>query len=152
MIKYVKGNILNCKADIIAHQVNCQGAMNSGVAKAIRNKYPIVFLEYKKVFDIQNKYDILGSVQFVKIEDNKIVANLFAQLNYGYDNKQYTNYDALEKCLKELAEFCIKHNKSVAIPYKMSCVRGGGNWEIVYSLIEKYFTDEKIIMYIVELG
>ena len=36
MIKIIDGNLLDAKTDIIAHQVNCQGAFNSGVAKAIR--------------------------------------------------------------------------------------------------------------------
>ena len=43
MIKVVKGNLLDATEAIIAHQVNCQKKMNSGVAKAIREKYPIVF-------------------------------------------------------------------------------------------------------------
>ena len=43
------GNLLDSNADIIIHQVNCQGAMNSGVAKAIREKWPIVFDKYSKL-------------------------------------------------------------------------------------------------------
>ena len=36
MIKIIDGDLLNSEADIICHQVNCQGKMNSGVAKQIR--------------------------------------------------------------------------------------------------------------------
>ncbi len=36
--KYIKGNLLDHDGPI-AHGVNCQGKMNSGVAKAIRDKY-----------------------------------------------------------------------------------------------------------------
>ena len=46
MIIFKEGNILNSKADYICHQVNCRGAMNSGVAKTIRQEYPEVFTEY----------------------------------------------------------------------------------------------------------
>ena len=48
MIKVVKGNLLDATEAIIAHQVNCQRKMNSGVAKAIREKYPIVFDIYQE--------------------------------------------------------------------------------------------------------
>ena len=35
MIKIIEGNIVNAKTDFIIHQVNCQGEMNTGVAKAL---------------------------------------------------------------------------------------------------------------------
>ena len=37
MINIIDGNILNSKADLILHQVNCCGKINSGVAKTLRN-------------------------------------------------------------------------------------------------------------------
>lgn len=43
MLKHIKGDIFKSNADAILHQVNCQGVMNSGVAKQVREKYPIVF-------------------------------------------------------------------------------------------------------------
>ena len=46
MIRYVKGDITESNCDIICHQVNCRGAMNSGVAKAIREKWPEVYEQY----------------------------------------------------------------------------------------------------------
>ena len=38
MLHYRVGNLLNAPQKVIAHQVNCQGKMGSGVAKAIRDK------------------------------------------------------------------------------------------------------------------
>ena len=46
MIRVVKGNLLDAREIVIAHQVNCQKKMNSGVAKAIREKYPEVYEKY----------------------------------------------------------------------------------------------------------
>lgn len=40
MIKHIKGDIFQSGADVILHQVNCQGVMGSGVAKQVREKYP----------------------------------------------------------------------------------------------------------------
>ena len=61
MIHYVQGDITKSDCDIICHQVNCQGVMNSGVAKAIREKWPEVYDNYKRWCDREEyKEDLLG--------------------------------------------------------------------------------------------
>ena len=45
-IVYKEGNLLDAQTDVIAHQVNCQGVMGSGVAKQIRDKWPRVYDSY----------------------------------------------------------------------------------------------------------
>lgn len=40
---YLNKNIITIQEGVIAHGVNCTGAMNSGVAKAIREKWPEVY-------------------------------------------------------------------------------------------------------------
>lgn len=47
MIKIIDGDLLASKTDIIAHQVNCKGAFNSGVARAIREYDVQVFHDYR---------------------------------------------------------------------------------------------------------
>ena len=47
MVQVIEGNLFDSHAHIIAHQVNCQGAMNSGVAKQVRERFPHVFEMYK---------------------------------------------------------------------------------------------------------
>lgn len=47
-IKIIDGNLFDSKAKIIAHQVNCQGKMNSGVAKEVRQRYPHVYRDYPR--------------------------------------------------------------------------------------------------------
>ena len=37
MIRIIEGNIVDAQTDYIIHQVNCQGEMNTGVAKALRD-------------------------------------------------------------------------------------------------------------------
>jgi hypothetical protein len=64
------------------------------------------------------------------------------QEKYGYDGKQYTSYDNLRQCLNTVKEYMINNNiDTVAFPYMMSCCRGGGNWNVVYQMIENVFTD-----------
>lgn len=45
MIEYRKGNLLDITSGVIVHGCNMRGVMGSGVALAIRNKYPFPKLE-----------------------------------------------------------------------------------------------------------
>lgn len=143
----VNGDITNSNATLILHQVNCQHTMGSGVAKAIKTKWPKVYHDYMSL-DEQK----LGTIQVVKVETNKYVVNMFAQDKYGYDGKRYTSYDALDNCLRQVAEFCRNEMIDyIAIPYNMSCDRGGASWNVVLSLIENAFKDNFINIEICEL-
>ena len=50
-VKYYNGDLLESGCDYICHQVNCQGVMGSGIAKSIREKWPVVFEKYKVFLD-----------------------------------------------------------------------------------------------------
>ena len=152
----VDGNLLDANVDYIAHQVNCQGKMGSGVAKAIREKHMRVYNEYmQELLEYKdNGKSILGHSQLVNIEDGcgyKGVINMFAQDNYGYDGKQYTSLEAFKNCLAEinkLAKGC-----SVAFPWKIGCVRGGADWNTVLNMICTELSDVKsITFYKLDLG
>ena len=45
---FIQKDITTERHGLIIHGVNCQGVMGSGVALAIRNKWPVVYDEYKK--------------------------------------------------------------------------------------------------------
>jgi O-acetyl-ADP-ribose deacetylase (regulator of RNase III) len=90
-------SLLEAKEDIIVHQVNCQGKMNSGIAKQIREKWPHAYEAYMGYYDFNgdDPKKLLGTVRIVGVEPNKFVAHLFGQEHYGYDGRRYTSYDAL---------------------------------------------------------
>jgi O-acetyl-ADP-ribose deacetylase (regulator of RNase III) len=154
MITFHSGNILDSGADLICHQVNCQGAMNSGVAKAIREKWPQVYDEYiQKYKDRENEIllncssfeympsvseTLLGDIQVVFIADKNTMAivNMFAQAGYGYDGRRYTSYDAFWSCLGEIKR-TIKPGLRIACPARIGCVRGGANWNVILTMIEE---------------
>lgn len=141
MIKHIKCNMFDSGADIFCHQVNCQGEMNTGVAAEVRKRYPWVFAEYKKCCNSAKRSgnNLLGICEEVFIDEDRAVVNIFAQENYGYDGKCYTDYKTLKLCLEFLAD--MYKNKTIAFPYKMGCHRGGGDWEVVYKLICDAFAD-----------
>ena len=141
MIKHIKCDIFESGADIICHQVNCQGVMGSGVAKQVRERYPWVYAHYKRLCNTykNHKERMLGFAQSTFIDENTEIVNLYAQLSYGYDGACYTDYYALKQGLKHLS--VTNHKKTIAIPYLMGCHRGGGDWNIVYKIIEEVFAD-----------
>lgn len=145
-IKHVKGDIFESGADVILHQVNCKGVMGSGVAKQVKEKYPDVYLEY--LCWCRNpimKGKLLGRIQIFDICDSKTIVNMFAQDEFGRGGRCYTNYDALKSCLEQVNTHFA--GCTVAIPYKMSCDRGGGDWSIVSKMIEETLADCDVTLY-----
>lgn len=150
MVKIINGDILDSQSNIIAHQVNCQGVMGSGVAKAIRDNYPYAYKCYKEYVKENTPKGVFGFCQLIpilsptdttlpKIPPNRYIANLFGQFNYGYNGDCYTNIDKLRSAMLALSEFAEKKNYSVCFPYKIGCVRGGANWDEVYQMICNIF-------------
>ncbi len=141
-IIYKTGNLLDATTDVIAHQVNCQSVMGSGVAKQIRDKWPRVYDSYVTYcYDyIACTHELLGECQLVQINDNQHVANLFGQNYYGRDGKRYTSYDGIYDALVSLASQMKDNNmNSVAFPYHMSSDRGGADWSIISIMITAVF-------------
>lgn len=147
MVHYVKGNLLDSDCHFICHQVNCQGKMNSGVAKSIREKWPVVYVQYRDWYigyeawanahDTSPATAMLGKVQTVFTgEKNQYIVNMAAQNSYGYDGKRYTSYDAFWLCLGEIRDIVPK-GSSIAFPHKIGCYRGGANWEVIRTMIEE---------------
>lgn len=140
------GDIFNGIAEIIGHQVNCQNVMGSGIALQVRNKYPKAYNEYMK-FSVSKSKELLGNCQIIDCED-KIIANLFGQFNYGLDKKiVYTKSEALEKALITLKNYAKENKKVVALPYNIGCDRGNGDWSEILNIIKEVFKDYYVILY-----
>ena len=136
MVDFYTGDIFDSKADIIAHQVNCQGRMGSCLALQVRTRYPNVFGEYHKAYRLGTKK--LGDCLLVPTFDGRKIANLYGQKDYGYDGALYTDYSAIRNSLVALKAL-IDPKEVVAFPYLMSCDRGGGEWKTVYNYICNVF-------------
>ena len=138
MIHEIKGNLLDTPCQYICHQVNCQGKMNSGVAKAIREKWPVVYTKYLEKYVKADGYtdELLGEIQHVPVSALKCVINMFAQENYGYDGHRYTSYDAFWNCLCRL-KATIPASSSIAFPAHIGSCRGGANWNVIKTMIEE---------------
>lgn len=140
MIKQMEGNLFFSPAKIRCHQVNCKGVMGAGIAVEAKKWYPDMFKEYQA--RCQNfGADNMGDVQFYVSENGTVLANLFAQVEYGRGKLQ-TNYNAFEECVQIVYEFALRYNLSVGFPYKIGCDLAGGDWNVVRKIIEAYFGTE----------
>lgn len=153
MIYFEIGNLLDAPVDYICHQVNCQGRMGSGIAKQIRERWPIVYEHYIALYNtkgIDVRHELLGKIQVVNVASNKNIINMFGQESYGYDGKRYTSYDAFWACLGEIREHIPKGSK-IGFPAKIGCGLGGANWEIIFRMIKEVLDDEyEIYIYMLE--
>lgn len=145
MIDIIEGDLLQSNANLILHQVNCQGKMNSGVAKQIRNKYPVVYEDYMRHYE--STKDLLGKISISKIGEDRYVVNMFSQDKYGYDGQRYTSYEAIYTCLEKVAKLAENKGFTVALPYKIGSDRGGANWNIIYTMVNELFNKEQIKIY-----
>lgn len=145
---HVIGDLLESDCDYICHQVNCQGKMNSGIAKSIREKWPVVYTNYMaKYFNMLPEL-LLGDIQIVGLwEDfyatdfHQSVINMFSQEHYGYDGRRYTSYDAFWNCLN-LIKNNIPKGKKIGFPGHIGCVRGGANWNVIYEMINQVLAED----------
>ena len=161
MIKIVDGDLLQANVPLIAHQTNCLGVMGAGIAKAIKNKWPNVYTQYKDFCkDFNYSRVLLGDAQICKTNDTpiKYVANLYGEYSYAEsvapNGNRHTDYNALELALSTLQEIChISDIKEIGIPYKLGCGLAGGDWyNVVYPMLRKLFEDDpKITLYIYKL-
>lgn len=132
-INYIKGDLLSTTEGIIVHGCNAQGVMGSGVALAVRQKYPKVYEKYNE--EVQLGFLGLGDVQLVEVKENLLIANAVTQEFYGREKKLYVSYEAIRECFTTVFEVA-RGTKvpCVSIP-KIGAGLGGGDWEAILSII-----------------
>lgn len=143
-LKIINGNILHAKSGILAHGVNCRGVMGAGLARQIREKWPVV---YKRYMEEPVGPEMLGSVQFVEIgqlikdKPPLVVANCWTQVFYGmkppHDGAaQHADYKAIEEALTKVVQRAIDDNTCVHIPMWIGCGLAGGDPAVVSKIVE----------------
>lgn len=138
--------VASVQAGVILHQVNCQGVMGSGVAKALRDRYPQVWEQYKLRCSAFSDQELLGQAQLVQVSSELYVANLFGQRFYGRESRRYTSYDALDEALKTVAWMLSSREMR---PHQchhplIGCGLGGGNWSVVKALIQQHLPNSTL--------
>lgn len=129
-MKIINKDITNVESGIIIQQVNCQGAMGSGVAKSLYLKYPKIRIKYLKLCEKIPKEERFGRLQVIPINKDIKVVNIFSQFDYGSSGKYTDEY----RLINSIKKICEKYkNNIVYAPYKIGCGLGGGDWDKILS-------------------
>jgi len=145
MVRYEDGDILTSDANVIFHQVNCQMAMGSGLARQVRRWCPKHYEDFIGYSKTMKPEELLGDWICTKYNNHTKVVGLFGQLNYG-TTKRHTDYNALEKGLVEIKEIVNLlpnnyPNCRFAVPYNLGCGLAGGDWNVVRAMLIRLFGD-----------
>lgn len=130
------GNILDATNGIIVHGCNAQGVMGSGLAKALRDKYPQAFEAYHEVYERQGLE--LGNVVLAEITETLVIANAVTQWHYGRDKIKYVSYPAIQHTFAQIADAANQLNIQVHYPM-IGAGLGGGDWAIISEIIDTAF-------------
>jgi O-acetyl-ADP-ribose deacetylase (regulator of RNase III) len=144
LLTYKQGDVTRASEQVIAHGVNCRGYFGSGVAGAIKKRYPYVSDQYLSL-----DHHILGTCQFVEYQD-QIWVNAHTQQDIGRDGGQYADLEAVGECLYEISEYMDKHElTSIAMP-RIGCGLGGLKWSDVEVLVDGILGDYEVSIYELE--
>jgi len=99
-IGYRRGDLLAGDVRVICHGCNAQGKMGSGVARAVRERYPRAW----EAYDATRRASGLrvGQVSWAACGPGRAVANAVTQEFYGdaaRTGRVYVDYEAVRRCV-----------------------------------------------------
>lgn len=144
-IEYVKGDLLSTPFRHIIHGCNSHGIMGSGVAKAIRDKYPRAYRDYN---DKYNNCGLeLGTIVVSVQDDRKVIHNAITQKDYGRNpNTVYASYWAIAEAFRKINLWGIRE---IAMP-KIGAGLANGDWNVIEAIIENTLINTKPVVYVLE--
>lgn len=135
MLNYVKGDLLTASEDAIGHGCNCRKTMGSGVAKAIRDKWPEAYAADYDYNDLSGR-DKIGSFSTVRIEGKQIY-NIYTQVDYLPRNVDHFQYEGFRIGLAKVMVDMKNHGlKTLALP-KIGAGLAGGDWTKIEAIIKE---------------
>jgi O-acetyl-ADP-ribose deacetylase (regulator of RNase III) len=147
-MKIIQQDLLTVTEGILFHQVNCQGVMGGGIARALALKFPGLEAAYR---ELCKKYEfdetqLLGKVFLYRVNDTLLIANVFGQGQISRSTRM-TSYDATVEAFERItraqertpnSSFTL-HADRFYFPYNMGCGLGGGDWSIYSAIIDRCF-------------
>lgn len=139
MIQYVKGNLLESKADALVNTVNTVGVMGKGIALQFREAFPENYRVYRNACHKDELH--IGKLLIVEdsnlILGNKLIVNFPTKTHWRLPSE----YSYIEQGLSALREEIVKRKiRSIAIP-PLGSHNGGLDWFRVKHMIETVLSD-----------
>lgn len=129
------GDLLDAERGIIVHGCNAQGVMGSGVALAVRQRWPEAFAAYRQAYETSGL--VPGRIVWYRVSRHPplAIANAITQDRYGRDpNVRYVDYEAVRACFRQIGEVARRHGLPVHYP-KIGAGLGNGDWATLERLI-----------------
>ena len=144
---------------VIVHGCNAQGVMGSGVAKIIRDRWPIAYTEYREAYNTLGLET--GDVIFAQVQEDAglnatlYVANAVTQEFYFRHPKAkgetvFIDYDSVAKCFEDIADFMEDGEFTVPNLHMPLIGAGlaGGEWDRIEGIILETLKDKDINLYL----
>jgi O-acetyl-ADP-ribose deacetylase (regulator of RNase III) len=137
MLKHTKGNLLDLaeagEFDIVVQGCNCFNTMGGGIAREIRERYPVAALVDNETQ--KGDYNKLGNYT-TAFTGKFLIVNAYTQYNMsqGTDVFEYTAFDLL--CQKLHKAY---GTKKIGLPY-IGMGLAGGNKDVIMEQIEYFAT------------
>lgn len=123
MIRYVSGDLMYSASHFhsIAHGVNCQGVMGSGIALAIRTSMPEVYTKYRQIYETGKlKPGFVHAVSTSAIvglgRKDLLVWNCATQNRYGRYGGPFAEVSAIRECLIKVRDWSVRNPSLVMDP------------------------------------
>lgn len=153
-IIYVKGDATapgEPGPKIIAHVCNDAGAWGRGFVMALSARWPDPEADYRKWHRELDGKLVLGSVQFVQVAPDIVIANMIGQSGIApVDGVPPVRYVAVGGCLSAVAAIALEHGASVHLP-RIGCGLAGGTWQRIEPLIVQHLAGEDVRVFVYDL-
>jgi O-acetyl-ADP-ribose deacetylase (regulator of RNase III) len=131
VVTFVKGDMFKSPAQVLTNTVNCVGVMGAGVALEFKNRYPMMFDDYKAKCD---RGEVQPGQPYLWEDDSAQILNFPTKRDWRNDSV----FQDIEDGLKQLANsYAAMGIQSIAMP-ALGCGLGGLDWSDVRALIEKH--------------
>jgi O-acetyl-ADP-ribose deacetylase (regulator of RNase III) len=148
MIREVEGDILLSKAQVVAHGVAPGDHFDSGLALALRERWPAMVKDFRHY--CQSNHPKAGEIWYWGGAEGPAIVNMMVQeAAYGHGEKPgKATLENVHHALKELAKLIAKEGiKSIALP-RLATGVGGLDWSDVKLLVEKHLGSLDIPVFI----
>jgi O-acetyl-ADP-ribose deacetylase (regulator of RNase III) len=147
--KIIVENIFDATVDAILHGANIHNTFGSGIALAIKNKYPAAYAADCET--VAGDYKKLGTFTFAEVKPNYYVFNLYQQTLHGKHGRNL-DYDAFYNALNAAKNKIESMQlKKIALPYLIGCDRAKGDWRIVSTMIDCIFENSPVEVLICDI-
>ena len=138
-ISFVYADLLTAPELLIAHGCNSKGVAESGVAGALKKRWPDAFVPYH--FACASGALQLGDVVWASVNTlasgSKLIGHVITQTTYGRDPAtRYASYDAIERGLRAVLQRAQSEGlDAIAIP-AIGAGLGNAPWSVVWPIFK----------------